>query len=132
MSESVRRVSLPNGEILSWTPEYDGIVNSYIREIASITGVTVERAIGPKIVLEGDVGVTMDSQIDVEDSGQALICQIESDDDPHFFVRLQSWDESVVEDGLQGDKFERSLAGHPTMNRLRGKRVRVTVEVISG
>lgn len=74
-----------------------------------------------RFVLVGVIDRTVDSTIDVEDSGQALIAQIDGDD-PNFFVKLQSWDESAVDtDGT---------VGHRIMNSLRGKRVRVTVEVI--
>lgn len=55
--------------------------------------------------------------IDTEDSGMAKIGSIYSpgeDEDP-IFVRVQSWDETKR---------------HETFNRLVGKRVRVTVEVL--
>ena len=62
-----------------------------------------------KVVLEGTVDTTE------EDSGQAMIAQIEDERVDEFFVRLQSWSE------------ERR---HIVMRHLAGKRVRVTVETI--
>jgi len=62
-----------------------------------------------KVVLEGTVDTTE------EDSGQAMIAQIEDERVDEFFVRLQSWSE------------ERR---HIVMRSLAGKRVRVTVETI--
>lgn len=51
---------------------------------------------------------------DIQDDGQAMIVEINSDD-PHFFIRLQSWDE---------DKQ------HPLMRSLVGKKIMVTLEII--
>lgn len=51
-----------------------------------------------------------------EDSGQALICYFgDSSEESGLFVRLQSWD-------------ERNKNGHTEAERLRGKRVRITIE----
>lgn len=52
-----------------------------------------------------------------EDGGQALLGDVENVDpnDPHTFVRVQSWDTA----GL-----------HTQLIRLIGKKIRVTVEVI--
>jgi hypothetical protein len=55
--------------------------------------------------------------LDVEDSGQAVIGQIDSTLQPEFFVRLQSWSE-------EGE--------HPTMLKLAGRNVKITVETIDG
>lgn len=68
------------------------------------------------IVLEGVV------KPKVEDGGQAQIAEIggESDDyadgESGMFVRIQSW--------CEGGKH------HPEMDAIRGKRVRVTIEVV--
>lgn len=54
-----------------------------------------------------------------EDGGQALIADIQEEGadltSPGMFVRLQSWDEKYV---------------HENAEKFRGKRVRVTVEII--
>jgi hypothetical protein len=54
-----------------------------------------------------------------DDGGQALIAEVETsefaNDDEGFFVRLHSWSERHV---------------HEVAEKLQGKRVRVTVEVI--
>ena len=65
-----------------------------------------------KKVIE-DSAVTFDK----EDGGQALICYFGDydDTDSGMFVRLQSWD-------------ERNKNGHPEADRLKGKRVRITIE----
>lgn len=60
---------------------------------------------------------------DEEDCGAALIAEIIADGDETFFVRLQSYDENVWEDDYEGET-------HAFMNKIRGKRVRITVEVI--
>jgi hypothetical protein len=65
-----------------------------------------------KIILEGVV------ECKKEDGGQALIAEVGDvvgNKDSEFFVRLQSWDENRE---------------HPEMNSFKGKKVRVTVEVI--
>ena len=64
-----------------------------------------------QVVLEGTVATTE------EDSGQAMIAQIEDERVDEFFVRLQSWSEE-------------SPRRHTVMRSLAGKRVRVTVETI--
>lgn len=64
------------------------------------------------IIIEGVIDA-----VDVEDGGQAQITALDGDSEAEegFFVRLQSW---------SPDKR------HPVMDRLRGRKVRVTVEVI--
>lgn len=57
--------------------------------------------------------------IDTEDGGMAKIhegsdCEGFICDDEGFFIRLQSWDETLK---------------HPLMNSLVGKHIRITVEV---
>jgi hypothetical protein len=55
-----------------------------------------------------------------EDGGAALIADVdsetESSTDGSFFVRLQSWNETTRK--------------HETLESLRGKKVRITVEVL--
>ena len=71
-----------------------------------------------KYVFEGP------AEIEVDDGGQALIVDLDGEhdrdnirynEDGGFFVRVQSWSSSKV---------------HPEMDVLRGRRIRVTVEVI--
>lgn len=54
-------------------------------------------------------------EVESEDDGQALIAEISDGADEGLFVRLQSWSES---------------RHHPAMDEMRGKRVRVTVEIV--
>ena len=56
--------------------------------------------------------------LDVEDGGQAQIYTVFEPDDSNgdgMFIRIQSW----YDDGV-----------HPDMDKLKGKRIRVTVEVL--
>lgn len=56
-----------------------------------------------------------------EDSGQALIAEVEAvDPESHLFIRIQSWDEEI----------RSSLDPHPEMTSIIGKKVKVTIEVI--
>ena len=70
------------------------------------------------ITITGTVSNTMSR----EDSGAALIGELDDHttvtepDDKSFFVRLQSWND---------DTFE-----HRTLESLRGKKVRITIEVL--
>lgn len=70
-----------------------------------------------KYVVEGFVNVER-----VEDGNKALICEsfpIEtghSDRDNGMFIELSSWDEDTV---------------HADLNLIRGKKVRITIEVIN-
>ena len=54
-------------------------------------------------------------QVDVEDGGQALIANIEDENEPELFVRVQSW----------SPKCE-----HKTFNEILGRRIRVMIEVL--
>lgn len=56
-----------------------------------------------------------DKDIDREDSGMALITQVDDEKDEEFFVRLQSY--SLVRN-------------HKTMQSLIGKKIRVKIEVL--
>lgn len=58
--------------------------------------------------------LTQDS-VEIEDTGQALIFQPESDEDNAMFIRLQSWDDTRK---------------HEEFNQFVDKNVRVTIEVI--
>lgn len=83
-----------------------------------------------KIVFEGRI-----ERVDEEDGGQAQIVQIDNsvativeshgadpgDVDNGFFVRLQSWSELTK---------DHRTTEHPFMDAIRGRYVRVTVEVI--
>lgn len=60
-----------------------------------------------KVILEGKV------ECKSEDSGCALIAEIEGNDE--FFVRLHSWSDNK---------------NHKFMKNIKGKKVRVTVEII--
>lgn len=52
----------------------------------------------------------------IDDGGQAMIAVINgSDVDEQMFVRVQSWDETLQ---------------HPQFKMFKGKKVRVTIEVI--
>ena len=70
------------------------------------------------IVITGTVSTTMSK----EDGGAALIGDLDDHntvtvpDDKSFFVRLQSWND---------DTFQ-----HHTLESLRGKKVRITIEVL--
>lgn len=72
------------------------------------------------IIFTGKVG-----NISIEDSGCAQIADLDdlesSADDQSFFVRLQSWSDDI-------DDTDKPL--HPTMDSLKGKKVRITVEVL--
>lgn len=67
-------------------------------------------SLSDKVVIEAEAG-----QSDIEDSGEARILHIESDDDDVFFIRLHSYDEERV---------------HETIKHFEGKRLRITVEII--
>ncbi len=75
-------------------------------------------------------GVVDPDHIDVNDGGQSMVTQLGDDDeqggDDCFFIRLQSWDESVTQVPLT----HAALEGHRFFRSLIGKKVRVTVEVI--
>lgn len=75
-------------------------------------------------------GVVDPDHIDVNDDGQSMVTQLGDDDeqggDDCFFIRLQSWDESVTQVPLTHAAAE----GHRFFRALIGKKVRVTVEVI--
>lgn len=75
-------------------------------------------------------GVVDPDHIDVNDGGQSMVTQLGDDDeqggDDCFFIRLQSWDESVTRVPLT----HAALEGHRFFRALIGKKVRVTVEVI--
>lgn len=75
-------------------------------------------------------GVVDPDHIDVNDGGQSMVTQLGDDDeqggDDCFFIRLQSWDESVTQVPLT----HAALEGHRFFRALIGKKVRVTVEVI--
>lgn len=62
--------------------------------------------------------LVLSSSPDIEDGGCAMIAEgdVETGNDPHFFLRFQSWDED--------------LRTHPTLNSLLGKRLRITIEEI--
>jgi hypothetical protein len=68
-----------------------------------------------KIVVVGRVG-----SMSREDSGCALIADIDAEttipDDGSFFVRLQSWSEATPPQ-------------HTTLESLRGKKIRIIIEV---
>lgn len=58
------------------------------------------------------------TDLDVEDSGQAQIYSVvdlNDDEEDGMFIKIQSWSKS---------------GKHPDMDRLKGKRIRVTVEVL--
>jgi hypothetical protein len=75
-------------------------------------------------------GVVDPDHIDVNDGGQSMVTQVGDDDeqggDDCFFIRLQSWDESVTQVPLT----HAALEGHRFFRALIGKKVRVAVEVI--
>ncbi len=63
-----------------------------------------------KFVLEGV------AKFEREDGGMARIAEI-SDEKSALFVRIQSWHEDKV-------------PSHPEADKLEGKRVRVTIEIV--
>lgn len=65
---------------------------------------------------------TMPAAPDVEDGGQAMIMEfdrIDQGDDPHMFVRLQSWQDGAA-------KTDRT--SHPLLRSMVGRRVRIVIE----
>lgn len=65
---------------------------------------------------------TMPAVADVEDGGQAMIMEfdrIEQGDDPHMFVRLQSWQDEVT----RNDE-----TSHPLLRSMIGRRIRIVIE----
>lgn len=52
---------------------------------------------------------------DRDDGGMAYIAELSFDNDAELFVRIQSWSETK---------------SHPTMDQLRGKRVRIELTVL--
>lgn len=65
-----------------------------------------------RFVIEGSLPR---KNIDVEDGGQAMVGEVIDGVEEGFFVRLHSWSEKL---------------DHPVMQKLAGKRLRITVEVI--
>lgn len=61
-------------------------------------------------------GILKPEDVDVEDGGCAKIISIEPPEGC-FFVRLQSWDETRE---------------HTIFNKMLGRKVRVTVEILEG
>ena len=61
------------------------------------------------------VGQKSTSDLNIEDGGRALICEVPTPDDETFFVRLQSWDDTKE---------------HATFKKFAGRLVRVTVETV--
>ncbi len=76
------------------------------------------------------VGVVEPEHIDVDDEGQAMMIQLSDEEeyggDGCFFVKLQSWDESVASAPIP----DAAQSAHRFFRSLIGKKVRVTVEVI--
>jgi hypothetical protein len=65
---------------------------------------------------------TMPTTADVEDGGQAMIMEfdhIEQGDDPHMFVRLQSWQDGAARTDVDS---------HPLLRSMAGRRVRIVIE----
>lgn len=67
--------------------------------------------------MDGCMGKVFEGVVryELEDSGQAMIAQIDGEDDT-MFIRIQSWDET---------------RGHKDAREFDGKKVRVTLEVIN-
>lgn len=95
---------------------------------------TLDTCLFRKIVFTGTIPLALEA----EDNGQALLVggledlQTDGDDDGAFFVRLCSWRNhtSPGESGEVLDKSGRIMATHPTLEGLKGRRVRITVEVL--
>lgn len=71
------------------------------------------------IIITGTV-----SEIEVEDDGAAQIVSLddlESTGSEEFFVRLHSFNDDF-------DDTDKSM--HPTMDSLKGKKLRITIEVL--
>ena len=86
-----------------------------------------------KIILEGHL--TPDT-IDFEDGGLAMIGQPEwtiQGADENIFLRIQSWDESIVDNvmyDVKDSREQKANLSHKSMNSLIGKKIRVTIEII--
>jgi hypothetical protein len=63
-----RSIRLPNGEVMSWPPECNGIINSYLGEMANVAGVRVE----PRDRLLEDCRAEFYLQLDAEISKHAV------------------------------------------------------------
>lgn len=83
-----------------------------------------------KIILEGHL--TPD-RIDFEDGGLAMIGEPEwtiQGADENIFLRIQSWDESIVDNvmyDVKDSREQKANLGHKSMNSLIGKKIRVTI-----
>lgn len=86
-----------------------------------------------KIILEGQVN---SQDVRFEDGGCAVIVEPEwkvNGGDDCVFVRIQSWDENIGDNPLYDRKNSRednAKLGHESIQKLLGKKVRVTIEVI--
>lgn len=78
--------------------------------------------------------------VSYEDSGQAVILDPEwktTGTDENIFVRIQSWDESIFKNAAAENEYienetkqKRALRGHKSINKLVGKKVRITIEIL--
>jgi hypothetical protein len=71
-------------------------------------------------------------EIEVEDSGRALIFHVEEEEsqDNGFFVQLRSWSGFKEPLRIASNDTEGLRKQHPEFAQFAGKRVRVTVETI--
>lgn len=87
-----------------------------------------------KIIVEGQLN---SQSVDFEDGGAAMIVEPEweviNGADDKFFIRLQSWDESIFDNVMYDRKNysqENAQLGHETLQSLVGKKIRITIEEI--
>lgn len=80
-----------------------------------------------KKIIEGKIAK---SDVDVEDSGCAVICHVDDGtyEDNGVFVRLQSWSEEGT--GHNRLNMKEIAKCHPKIVAFIGKRVRVTIETL--
>jgi hypothetical protein len=84
----------------------------------------VAKALGAQpfpVVFEGTFEIESE-----DDGGQALVAAINSPTEPQMFVRVQSWDETV----LDAENERNDVAGHGRFCQFLGRKVRITLEVL--
>ena len=85
------------------------------------------------IILEGQVNPR---DISFEDGGCAVLVEpdwIVNNGDNNFFVKFQSWDDEITKNPVydrSNSREENAKLGHESIQKLFGKKVRVTVEIL--
>lgn len=80
-------------------------------------------------------GIATPEFVTTEDSGAAIIIEPDwtvSNADNKIFIRIHSYDDSIFSHYLyeKNDKIQNSELGHKSANSLKGKKIKVTVEII--